>query len=145
VVLCHFGRSRVGKALAFFRPSRTDACCECLLVWSCSGWGSFSTCVLSPYISSGILPMSSTDAQIFVVSFFGNEQVYPPHPFPSCSTKPWKWWRRGMRASDLLPMVPMLKVALEGGVDKQKLKFTTLSTLQARVSVRIKSESGREG
>jgi hypothetical protein len=50
-----------------------------------------------------------------------------------------------MRASDLLPMVPMLKVALEGGVDKQKLKFTTLSTLQARVSVRIKSESGREG
>jgi hypothetical protein len=31
------------------------------------------------------------------------------------------------------------------GVDRQKLKFTTLSTLQAGVSVRIKSESGREG
>jgi hypothetical protein len=34
---------------------------------------------------------------------------------------------------------------LEGGVDRQKLKFTTLNTLQAGVSVRIKSESGREG
>jgi hypothetical protein len=31
-----------------------------------------------------------------------------------------------------------------GGVDRRKLKFTTLNTLQARVSVRIKSESERE-
>jgi hypothetical protein len=31
------------------------------------------------------------------------------------------------------------------GVDRRKLKFITLSTLQAEVSVRIKSESGREG
>jgi hypothetical protein len=31
------------------------------------------------------------------------------------------------------------------GVDRRKLKFTTLNTLQAGVSVRIKSESGREG
>jgi hypothetical protein len=30
-------------------------------------------------------------------------------------------------------------------VDRQKLKFTTLNTLQVGVSVRIKSESGREG
>jgi hypothetical protein len=30
------------------------------------------------------------------------------------------------------------------GVDRRKLKFTTLNTLQAGVSVRIKSESGRE-
>jgi hypothetical protein len=30
------------------------------------------------------------------------------------------------------------------GVDRRKLKSTTLSTLQAGVSVRIKSESGRE-
>jgi hypothetical protein len=30
-------------------------------------------------------------------------------------------------------------------VDRRKLKFTTLNTLQAGVSVRIKSESGREG
>jgi hypothetical protein len=29
------------------------------------------------------------------------------------------------------------------GVDRQKLKFTTLNTLQARVSIRIKFESGR--
>jgi hypothetical protein len=31
------------------------------------------------------------------------------------------------------------------GVDRQKLKFTTLNTLQAGVSVRIKSEARREG
>jgi hypothetical protein len=30
------------------------------------------------------------------------------------------------------------------GVDRRKPKFTTLNTLQAGVSVRIKSESGRE-
>jgi hypothetical protein len=30
-------------------------------------------------------------------------------------------------------------------VDRWKLKFTTLKALQAGVSVRIKSESGREG
>jgi hypothetical protein len=30
-------------------------------------------------------------------------------------------------------------------VDRRKLKFTTLNTLQAGVSVRIKSKSGREG
>jgi hypothetical protein len=51
---------------------------------------------LSLYVSSGILPMSPPDAQVFVVSFSDNEQVYPPLPFPSCSTKPWKWGRRGM-------------------------------------------------
>jgi hypothetical protein len=48
--LCRLGGSRAGKALAFSRPSRTDAWCGCLLVWSCSGWASFSACVLSPYI-----------------------------------------------------------------------------------------------
>ena len=101
--MCRFGGSRAGKTLAFSRPSRTDAWCGCLSVWSCSGWASFSACVLSPYISSGILPMSPPDAQVFVVSFSGNEQVCPPLPFPSCSTKPWKWGRRGMGVSDLLP------------------------------------------
>jgi hypothetical protein len=30
-------------------------------------------------------------------------------------------------------------------VDRRKLKFTTLNTLQARVSVRIYSESGERG
>jgi G:T-mismatch repair DNA endonuclease (very short patch repair protein) len=59
------------------------------------------------YISSGILTMSSLDAQIFVVSFYDNEHVCPLLPFPSCSTKLWKWGRRGMRVSDLLPIVPV--------------------------------------
>jgi hypothetical protein len=50
---------------------------------------------LSLYVSSGILPMSPPDVQVFVVFFAGNEQACPPLPFPSCSTKPWKWGRRG--------------------------------------------------
>jgi hypothetical protein len=41
VVLCRLGGSRAGKALAFSRPSRTDARCRCLSVWSFSGWASF--------------------------------------------------------------------------------------------------------
>jgi hypothetical protein len=73
VVLCCFGGSRAGKALAFSRPSRIDAWCGCLSVWSCSDWASFSAYVLSPYISSGILPMSPLDVQVFVVSFSGNK------------------------------------------------------------------------
>jgi hypothetical protein len=55
VVLCRFGGSWAGKTLAFSRPSRIDAWCGCLSVWSCSGWVSFSSSMLSPYISSGIL------------------------------------------------------------------------------------------
>jgi hypothetical protein len=50
---------------------------------------------LSLYVSSGILPMSPPDVQVFVVSFVGNEHVCPSLPFPTCSTKPWKWGRRG--------------------------------------------------
>jgi hypothetical protein len=51
---------------------------------------------LSLYVSSGMLPMSLLDAQVFIVSFSDNEHVCPPLPFPSCSTKLWKWGRRGM-------------------------------------------------
>ena len=36
------------KALAFSHPFQTDAWCGCLSVCSCSGWASFSACVLSP-------------------------------------------------------------------------------------------------
>ena len=36
VVLCRLGGSTAGKALAFSRPSQTDAWCGCLSVWSCS-------------------------------------------------------------------------------------------------------------
>jgi hypothetical protein len=49
-LLCRLGGSRAGKALAFSRPPRTDAWYGCLSVWSCSGWTSFSVCVLSPYM-----------------------------------------------------------------------------------------------
>jgi hypothetical protein len=105
VVVCRFGGSSAVKILAFSRPSWTNAWCGCLSDWSCSGLTSFSACVLSPYISNDILPMSPLDAQVFVVSFSGNEQVCPPLPFSSCSTKPWKWRRVRDGVSDLLPMV----------------------------------------
>jgi hypothetical protein len=36
---------------------------------------------LSLFVSSGILPMSHLDGQVFVVSFSGNEQVCLPLPF----------------------------------------------------------------
>jgi hypothetical protein len=91
VVLCRLSGSRAGKALAFSHPFRTDTWCVCLSVWNCSGWASFSL-----YVSSGILPMSPPDVQVFVLSFSGNEHVWLPLPFPSCSTKPWKWGRREM-------------------------------------------------
>jgi hypothetical protein len=48
--LCRLGGSRAGKALTFSCPSWIDAWCGCLSVWSCSGWASFSACVLSHYI-----------------------------------------------------------------------------------------------
>jgi hypothetical protein len=51
---------------------------------------------LSLYVSSDILPMSSPDAQVFAVSFYSNKHLCLPLPFPSYSTKPWKWGRRGM-------------------------------------------------
>jgi hypothetical protein len=42
-----------------------------------------------------ILPMPPPDAQVFLVSLSGNEQVFPPLPFSSCSTKPLKWGGEG--------------------------------------------------
>jgi hypothetical protein len=85
-------------------------------------------CALSLYVSSGILPMSPLDAQVFVVSLSGNEQVCPPLPFPSCSTKPWKWGWRGIGVPDLLPMVSVwwLSIAYLHG-----LSLTMVSTRYA--------------
>jgi hypothetical protein len=60
VVLCHLGGSKARKALTFSCPSRTDAWCGCLSVWSYSGlWLGFFLRLraLSLYVSSGILPM----------------------------------------------------------------------------------------
>jgi hypothetical protein len=54
VVFCRLNRSMAGKAVTFSRPSRTDAWCGCLSVWSCSGWASFFACVLSPYIYQAV-------------------------------------------------------------------------------------------
>jgi hypothetical protein len=118
-----------GKALTFSRPSRTDDLCECLSVWSCSGQTSFLHLrALSLYVSSGILPMSYLDAQVFVSSFSGNEHACPPLPFPSFSTKPWKWGRQKIGVPDLLPMILVrwLGIACLRG-----LSLTTVSTRYA--------------
>jgi hypothetical protein len=45
-----------------------------------------------------------------------------------------------MKYQTLIPIESRLE-----GVDRWKLKFATLNTLQAGVSVKIKSKSGREG
>ncbi|AQK42535.1 hypothetical protein ZEAMMB73_Zm00001d024992 [Zea mays] len=52
----------------------------------------------------------------------------PPLPFPSCSTKPCKWGRRGMGVPDLLSMVPVrwLDISCLHG-----LSLTTVSTRYA--------------
>jgi hypothetical protein len=97
VVVCRLGGSRAGKELAFSCPSLTKR-----LVRVPLGLELLRLCfflrlrALSLYVSSGILPMSPPDTQVFVMSFFGNEHVCSPLFFPSCSTKPWKWGRRVM-------------------------------------------------
>jgi hypothetical protein len=66
-------------------------------------------------------------------------------PFPSPS---WRILRHHFEwlDSNEVPALILIESCLEGGgVDRRKLKFTTLNTLQAGVSVRIKYESGREG
>jgi hypothetical protein len=83
---------------------------------------------LSLYVSSGILTMSSPDAQVFVVSFSGNEHVCPPLSFPSCSTKPWKCGRRVMGVPDLLPMI---SVRWLGIAYLHDISLTTVSTRYA--------------
>jgi hypothetical protein len=105
-VLCHLGGSMAGKALTFSRSSRTGAWCGVPLGLELLRLRFFlHLCALSLYVSSGILPMSPADTQVFVVSFSSNEQVCLPLPFPSCSIKPWKWRRRGMGVPDLLSIV----------------------------------------
>jgi hypothetical protein len=99
-------RSRVGKALAFSRPSMINAWCGCLSVWSCSDWA-FSplACSLPIYLavyylyrlqmlrsSSCLSPVTNRHVRLF------------PSP-PALQTL--EVGRRGMRVSDLLPMVPV--------------------------------------
>jgi hypothetical protein len=86
---------------------------------------------LSLYVSSDVLPMSSLDAHVFIVSFSDNEQVCLPLPFSSCSKKPSKWGRRGMWIPDLMPIVLVrwLDIACLHG-----LSLTTVSTRYASIT-----------
>jgi hypothetical protein len=70
--------------------------------------------------------MSPLDAQVFIVSFSGNEQVCQPLPFLLYETL--EVGRRGMGVTDLLPMVPVrwLGIACLHG-----LFLTTVSTWYA--------------
>jgi hypothetical protein len=85
---------------------------------------------LSLYVYSGILPMSPPDAQVFIVSFSGNEHVCPPLPFPSCSTKPWKWGGEGR----------WLAIACLHG-----LSLTTMSTRYASTTVGVLGPTAHPG
>jgi hypothetical protein len=89
VVSCRLGGSRAGKALTFSRPSRPDAWCGCLSIWSCSSWASFSACVLSPFMYLAVYYLYHLQMP--------RSSLCPSSPtnryarlFPSCSTKPWK-------------------------------------------------------
>jgi hypothetical protein len=128
-VFCRLSGSRTGKALSFSRPSQTGAWCGVPVGLELLRLSFFLRLrALSLYVSSGMLPMSPPDAQVFVVSFSGNEQVCPSLLFPSCSTKPWKCGRRAMGVPDLLPMVPVrwLGIACLHGIS-----LTTVSTWYA--------------
>jgi hypothetical protein len=95
VVLCRLCGSRAGKVLAFSHPFSDWSLVRVPLGLELLRLDFFlHLCALSLYVSSGILPMSPSDVQVFVVSFSGNEQAWVPLPFPSYSTKPWKWVRR---------------------------------------------------
>jgi hypothetical protein len=123
VVLCHLGGSRAGNALAFFRPSRTDAWCWCLSVWSCSGWASLSACVLSPYVYLQ-MPRSSSCPSL-------TTNMYA-RLFPSLPTL------RNLEVGeardgdpDLLPMVPIqwLGIACPHGIFLTTVSTRYVSTL----------------
>jgi hypothetical protein len=83
------------KALTFSRPFRTDAWCGCLSFWSCSGCASFSACMLSPcmYLAVYYLCRLQMSMSSLCPSLATNRYDWL---FPSWSTKPWKWGRRGM-------------------------------------------------
>jgi hypothetical protein len=106
-VLCRLGGSRTGKALTFSRPYWTHAQCRCLSVWSCSGWASFSACVLSPYMYLVVyyLCYLQMPSSLSCPSPAMNRYVclFPSLPFLLFETL--EVWRRGMVVPDLLPMV----------------------------------------
>jgi hypothetical protein len=101
------------KALPFSHPFRTDAWCRCLSVWSCSGWASFSACVLSPRCPClrRVLLRQRTGMTASSLPFLLYETL--------------EVGMRVMRVPDLLPMVPIRWLGIACLHD---LSFTTMST-----------------
>jgi hypothetical protein len=84
-------------------------------------------CALSLYVSSGILLMSPSDAQVFVVSFSGNEHVCPPlSSLPVYETLEVGDARDGVPDLLLMVLVRWLGIARLHG-----LSLTTVSTWYA--------------
>jgi hypothetical protein len=90
--VCHFSGSRVGKALAFSRPSRTDAWCGCLSVWCCSGWASF--------------PLACSPYMYLVVYYLCRLQMPRSSSYPSLATNMY---------ARLFPSLPALRNLGSGG------------------------------
>jgi hypothetical protein len=106
VVVCRFGGSRVGKTLAFSRPSRTDTWCGCLSVWSCSGWAYFPACVLSPYM-------------YLAVYYLCRLQIPRSSPCPSPATNMY---------ARFFPSTPALRNLRNGGDERWGLWFAGYGT-----------------
>jgi hypothetical protein len=106
--------------------------CRCLSVWSCSGWASFSACVLPPFMYLAVYYLYRLQMRRYLscpspaMNMYA--RLFHSLPFPSSSMKPWKWGRRGMWVTDLLPMVPVrwLGIACLYGI-----LLTTVSNLYA--------------
>jgi hypothetical protein len=121
VVLCRFGVSMAGKTLAFSRPSRTDAWCECLSVWSYSGWAFFPlACSLLIYLAVYYLchlqMPSSSSCPSPATNMYA--RLFPSHPtLRNLGSGGGEGWR-----SDLLHVVPMCSLKLLCEERRQSIK-----------------------
>jgi hypothetical protein len=128
VVSCRLGGSRAGKAPAFSRPSRTDAWCGCLSVWSCSSWASFSACMLSPYMYLAVYYLCRLQMPRSSCVLLQQRTCMPAYSLPFLLYETLEVGRRGMWVTDLMPMVSVrwLGIACLHG-----LFLTTVSTRYA--------------
>jgi hypothetical protein len=113
------------KALAFSHPFQTDAWCGCLSVCSCSGWASFSACVLSPCMYLAVYYLRRLQMFMSLSCSSPATNIYDClfSPLPALETLEVGEARDGV--SDLLPMVPIRWLDIACLHD---ISFITMST-----------------